>query len=81
MNGAQIKNIYSHATENGTSTILGPLVAGVINGACYSLLAKYSASSIGKKKNKKIKLEKTIILSVNKLNFLPGNPWKMLSED
>ncbi|MBQ2327463.1 MAG: YitT family protein [Clostridia bacterium] len=38
---------FIYATENGTSTILGPLVAGVINGACFSLLAKYSASSGG----------------------------------
>ena len=38
---------FAYSTANGTSTILGPLVAGVINGACYSLLAKYSASSGG----------------------------------
>lgn len=38
---------FAYSTPNGTSTILGPLVAGVINGACYSLLAKYSASSGG----------------------------------
>ena len=38
---------FTYSTANGTSTILGPLVAGVINGACYSMLAKYSASSGG----------------------------------
>ena len=31
---------FAYATENGTSTILGPLVAGVITGACYSLLVR-----------------------------------------
>lgn len=38
---------FAYSTATGTSTILGPLVAGVINGACYSMLAKYSASSGG----------------------------------
>ncbi len=37
----------SYSTENGTSTILGPLVAGVINGYCYSVLLKASAYSGG----------------------------------
>lgn len=36
-----------YTTENGTSTILGPLVAGVINGSCYSLLVQASAYSGG----------------------------------
>jgi uncharacterized membrane-anchored protein YitT (DUF2179 family) len=34
-------------TENGTSTILGPLVAGIIWGSCYSLLVQCSAYSGG----------------------------------
>ena len=38
---------FAYATENGTSTILGPLVAGVINGACYSLLLRCSAYTGG----------------------------------
>ncbi|MBQ2651369.1 MAG: YitT family protein, partial [Clostridia bacterium] len=38
---------FIYSTANGTSTILGPLVAGVINGSCFSLLFKYSASSGG----------------------------------
>ncbi len=37
---------FAYSTENGTSTILGPLTAGIINGACYSLLIK-SCSSTG----------------------------------
>ena len=50
---------FAYATENGTSTILGPLVAGVITGACYSILVKggtltggmdFVASLIHKKK-------------------------------
>ena len=36
---------YAYATAS--STILGPLVAGIINGACYSLLVRCSASSGG----------------------------------
>ena len=36
-----------YATENGTSTILGPLVAGVIYGGCYSMLVQCSAYSGG----------------------------------
>lgn len=38
---------FLYETENGTSKILGPLVAGVINGACYSVLLQLSASSGG----------------------------------
>jgi len=30
----------AYATDNGTSTILGPLVSGIISGACYSLLIR-----------------------------------------
>ena len=30
----------AYSTANGTSTILGPLVAGIINGSCYSILAR-----------------------------------------
>lgn len=29
---------FAYETANGTSTILGPLVAGIISGSCYSLL-------------------------------------------
>ena len=36
---------YAYATAS--STILGPLVAGIINGACYSLLVRCNASSGG----------------------------------
>ncbi len=36
-----------YVTENGTSAILGPLVAGIIYGACYSLLVQCSAYSGG----------------------------------
>jgi uncharacterized membrane-anchored protein YitT (DUF2179 family) len=38
---------FYYATENGTSAILGPLVAGVIYGTCYSYLLKASAYSGG----------------------------------
>ena len=38
---------FAYATENGTSTILGPLVAGIINGACYSMLIKACSSTGG----------------------------------
>ena len=38
---------FAYATENGTSKILGPLVAGIIQGYCYSILAKASAYSGG----------------------------------
>ena len=40
-------SIFHYATENGTSTILGPLVAGIIFGYCYSVLVKCSAYSGG----------------------------------
>lgn len=38
---------YYYVTENGTSAILGPLVAGIIWGGCYSLLVQCSAYSGG----------------------------------
>ena len=38
---------FHYATENGTSTILGPLVAGIIYGGCYSMLVQCSAYSGG----------------------------------
>lgn len=38
---------FAYATESGTSKILGPLVAGVINGYIYSLLLKISAHTGG----------------------------------
>ena len=38
---------FAYITENGTSKILGPLVAGVIQGYAYSILAKASAYSGG----------------------------------
>ena len=38
---------FYYATENGTSTILGPLVAGIIWGSCYSMLVQCSAYSGG----------------------------------
>ncbi|MBO7251976.1 MAG: YitT family protein [Oscillospiraceae bacterium] len=38
---------FAYATENGTSKILGPLVAGVIMGYLYSILMKASAYSGG----------------------------------
>ena len=38
---------YAYATENGTSKILGPLVAGVIQGYVYSILVKASAYTGG----------------------------------
>lgn len=31
---------FAYETENGTSTILGPVVAGIINGFCYSLVLR-----------------------------------------
>lgn len=40
-------SLFAYSTENGTSTILGPLVAGIINGACYSILVRCSANSGG----------------------------------
>ena len=38
---------FAYDTANGTSKIMGPLVAGIINGACYSMLVRTSASSGG----------------------------------
>ena len=38
---------FAYATESGTSKILGPLVAGIINGFIYSLLLKISAHTGG----------------------------------
>ncbi len=38
---------FAYATENGTSTILGPLVAGIIYGSCYAMLVRASAYSGG----------------------------------
>lgn len=38
---------FVYYTENGTSAILGPLVAGIIFGSCYSLLLQASAYSGG----------------------------------
>ena len=38
---------FAYATENGTSKILGPLAAGVIQGYIYSILMKASAYSGG----------------------------------
>lgn len=40
-------SMFAYATENGTSKILGPLVAGVIMGYIYSILMKASAYSGG----------------------------------
>lgn len=38
---------FAYETANGTSKILGPMVAGVINGASYAILVRCSASSGG----------------------------------
>ena len=38
---------FVYSTENGTSKILGPLVAGIIMGYCYNLLLRSSAYSGG----------------------------------
>lgn len=40
-------SMFHYATDTGTSTILGPLVAGIIFGYCYSILVKCSAYSGG----------------------------------
>ena len=40
-------SLFHYTTENGTSKILGPLVAGIIQGYNYSILAKASAYSGG----------------------------------
>lgn len=38
---------FAYATDNGTSTILGPLVAGIIAGACNTILIRASAYTGG----------------------------------
>ena len=38
---------FAYATDNGTSKIVGPLVAGIVSGYCFSWLAKASAYSGG----------------------------------
>lgn len=38
---------FAYYTENGTSAILGPLVAGIIFGGCYAMLLQASAYSGG----------------------------------
>lgn len=38
---------FAYATDNGTSKIMGPLVAGIINGYVYSMLLKASAHTGG----------------------------------
>lgn len=38
---------FAYATDNGTSTILGPLVAGIVTGACYSILVHGGALTGG----------------------------------
>lgn len=38
---------FAYFTENGTSTILGPLVAGIVFGGCYTLLVQCRANSGG----------------------------------
>ena len=38
---------FAYVTENGTSKILGPMVAGVIQGFVYSILIKASAYTGG----------------------------------
>lgn len=38
---------FTYETANGTSKILGPLVAGLINGSVYAMLVRTSASSGG----------------------------------
>ena len=38
---------FAYSTDNGTSTILGPLVAGIISGAVYGILVKCSAYTGG----------------------------------
>ena len=45
-NGMDMSSI-AYVTENGTSTILGPLVAGICFGALYSILVRTSATSGG----------------------------------
>ena len=38
---------FAYSTDNGTSTILGPLVAGIIFGSCYSVLVQGSSNTGG----------------------------------
>lgn len=38
---------FAYATDTGTSTVLGPLVAGILYGSCYSLLVRAGAYSGG----------------------------------
>lgn len=38
---------FAYDTPNGTSKIMGPLVAGIINGVCYAMLVRTSSSSGG----------------------------------
>ena len=45
-NGMDMSSI-AYVTENGTSTILGPLVAGIIYGSMYSILVRASATTGG----------------------------------
>ena len=40
-------SVIAYSTENGTSRIMGPLVAGIIMGFCYSILIKASAYTGG----------------------------------
>ncbi len=40
-------SVIAYSTENGTSRILGPLVAGIIMGFCYSVLIKASSYTGG----------------------------------
>lgn len=40
-------SVIAYATENGTSKIMGPLVAGIIMGFCYSVLIQASAYTGG----------------------------------
>lgn len=40
-------SVFAYATDNGTSKILGPLVAGIIQGYVYSILVKASAYTGG----------------------------------
>ena len=38
---------FVYATDNGTSTIMGPLVAGIVYGGCYSILVRTNTYSGG----------------------------------
>ena len=40
-------SVIAYSTDNGTSRIMGPLVAGIIMGFCYSILIKASAYTGG----------------------------------